>query len=45
MASDLIPVLNTTSEPKGRAYFVSAHDALQHPYEIRYGSDHCTGID
>ena len=42
-ASDLIPVLNTTSDPKACAYFVSLMTRYQHPYEIRYGSDIATG--
>ena len=42
-ASDLIPVTNTTADPKACAYFVSLMTRYQHPYEIRYGSDIATG--
>jgi hypothetical protein len=42
-ANDLIPVTNTTADPKACAHFVSLLTLHQRPYEIRYGSDISTG--
>jgi hypothetical protein len=42
-ASDLVPVTNTTADPKACANVVSLLTRYQHPYEIRYGSDIAKG--
>jgi hypothetical protein len=42
-ASDLVPVTNTSADPKALAHIVSLLTRYQRPYEIRYGSDITTG--